>query len=272
MIFADSELARRLEGLESWAAAESGRARRRLWPDRDTAVVEVAGGAVCYLGEGSPLNEARGMGMNGPVSVEEIEAAEQVFFDRGEPARFNVASLAEPSILEGLATRGYRATGFENVLYRELDASEAAPIFPRPPGIAVAEVEPDQVEACGDLLARGFMAPEEPPPGMGDIFTTARAVDGMVGLMGRVDGEPAGAGCVLIRDGMAMLCIAATLPEFRNRGVQTALSHARLALAREAGCSLATIGTLPGTTSQRNAERLGFRIAYAKLILVRDRP
>lgn len=272
MSFADGELARRLEGVESWAAAESGRARRRLWPDRDTAVVEVAGGAVCYLGEGSPLNEARGMGMNGSVSVDEIEAAERVFFDRAESARFNVASLADPSMLEGLAVRGYRATGFENVLYRELKGSEAAQSAQTPPGIAVGEVEPEEVEACGNLLARGFVAPEEPTSGMGDIFTMARAVGGMVGLMAKVDGEPAGAGCVLIRDGMAMLCIAATLPEFRNRGVQTALFHARLALAHQAGCSLATIGTLPGTTSQRNAERLGFRIAYTKLILVRDRP
>ncbi len=44
----------------------------------------------------------------------------------------------------------------------------------------------------------------------------------------------------------------------------------RLDYAAAAGCQLATMGALPGSTSQRNAERLGFRVAYTKLVLVRE--
>jgi ribosomal protein S9 len=38
----------------------------------------------------------------------------------------------------------------------------------------------------------------------------------------------------------------------------------------EAGCEFAVIVTQGGTTSQRNAERLGFAVAYSKATLVRN--
>ena len=77
---------------------------------------------------------------------------------------------------------------------------------------------------------------------------------------------------LLIRDGLAMLAGAATLPPYRNRGIQTALALARIAHAARAGCDLITMGAEPGSTSHRNAERLGLRVAYTKLVLLRDPP
>ena len=74
----------------------------------------------------------------------------------------------------------------------------------------------------------------------------------------------------MIRDGLAMLAGAATLPPYRNRGIQTALARVRLAHASAAGCDLVTMGAEPGSTSHRNAERLGLRVAYTKLVLLRD--
>jgi Acetyltransferase (GNAT) family len=269
MIFADLDLARRLEGLETWVAAEYGRARLALWPEKDSAVVEVAGGVACFLGVDSPLNEVRGMGLNGPVTADELDAIERVFFNRGEPVKVNVCPMADRSLLEGLGTRGYRVVGFEDVLYRELDGSAR---FPGPPeGILVgAPCSPGELEAFGEVMARGFSAPEEPSSEMKEIFEMSSRVEGLTGLLARVGGEPAGLASLLIRDGLAMLCGAATLPEFRNRGVQTALSHARLARTAEAGCGIVQFGALPGSTSHRNAERLGFLVAYTKVALLRD--
>ncbi len=269
MIFVDLDLARRLEGLETWVAAEHGRARLALWPEKDSEVVEVAGGVACYLGEGSFINETRGMGLNGPVSGDDLDAVERVFFDRGTSCKVGVCPLADPSLLEGLATRGYRAVGFEDVLYRELDGSET---FPGPPeGIDLALTgSAEEVAIGGDVMARGFVAPDEPTPAMREHFALSGRVEGLVGLVARVGGEPAGAACLLVRDGLAMLCGAATLPDFRKRGVQTALLHARLARAAEAGCGIVQFGAVPGGTSHRNAQRVGFRVAYTKLMLLRD--
>jgi hypothetical protein len=43
-------------------------------------------------------------------------------------------------------------------------------------------------------------------------------------------------------------------------------------VAAAQGCTLAATSTLPATPSQRNMERLGFRIAYPKVVMVRERP
>ena len=61
---------------------------------------------------------------------------------------------------------------------------------------------------------------------------------------------------------------ASTRPEYRRRGVQTALLHVRLAAARERGCDLAAVMTVAGNDSQRNIERAGFRLAYTKAVVV----
>ncbi len=65
---------------------------------------------------------------------------------------------------------------------------------------------------------------------------------------------------------------AATLPEFRGLGIQRAFLQERLRLAQQAGCDLAVTLTLPGTTSQRNAERAGFRTAYTKVVTIKRHP
>jgi hypothetical protein len=51
--------------------------------------------------------------------------------------------------------------------------------------------------------------------------------------------------------------------------VQMALLQARLAAARKAGCDLAVSMTGPGSDSQRNIERAGFRLAYTKASMVK---
>ena len=267
MIFADLDLARRLEGVEAWCGAEFARARMQTRPEADTAAVSVAGGYAFFFGAGSPLTEAKGMGMSGPVAAEELDQMEHVFSVRGVPAKVMVCPLADPSLLDGLTRRGYQPTGFEDVLYRALDRFET---FPPPGEIAVAWAGPEQTELYGQTLARGFVAPEEPGPEILEITAMATCVEGMKGLLARVDGKPAGAASLLIRNGLALLAGASTLPPYRNRGIQTSLAYIRLDYAAAAGCELATMGAAPGSTSHRNAERLGFRVAYSKLVLVRD--
>jgi hypothetical protein len=51
----------------------------------------------------------------------------------------------------------------------------------------------------------------------------------------------------------------------RRQGAQLALLESRLRCAKEHGCDLAMMCALPGSASQRNAERQGFRIAYTRI-------
>src|SRR5262249_6905393 len=113
-----------------------------------------------------------------------------------------------------------------------------------------------------------FEEPEAPPPALRDGAIAMAKVQGVSAWLARVDGQPAGGGSLLIRDGLALICGDGTLPNYRHRGVQTALLGARLAHALAARCDLAVICTQPGSGSQRNAERQGFRVVYARTMMV----
>jgi GNAT superfamily N-acetyltransferase len=79
-----------------------------------------------------------------------------------------------------------------------------------------------------------------------------------------VDGKPISAGMLFIYDEVAILAGASTVREGRRKGAQSALLDARLRFAAEKGCRLAMMGAAPGSVSQRNAEKNGFRIAYTR--------
>ena len=78
-----------------------------------------------------------------------------------------------------------------------------------------------------------------------------------------------GAGLIIPDHKIVGLYGAATLQPYRGRGLQTAILRRRLEVAAQAGCEYAVIVTHGGTTSMRNAERLGFTLAYSKATLIK---
>lgn len=80
-----------------------------------------------------------------------------------------------------------------------------------------------------------------------------------------VDGRPAATAALSLVEGVAAFHGTATLPEFRGRGMQTALLAHRLNTAAQAGAKLASVFVTPGTGSERNVERAGFRLAGLRL-------
>jgi GNAT superfamily N-acetyltransferase len=104
---------------------------------------------------------------------------------------------------------------------------------------------------------------------MADACRTTLLLDSTLTFLARIDGELAAAGSLSAGSQVASLMGVSTAPTFRGRGIQQALIVARLAAARERGCVLTTIGSRPGMSTERNAIRLGFRVAYTKVIVVR---
>ena len=78
------------------------------------------------------------------------------------------------------------------------------------------------------------------------------------------EGRAIATGALSLSNGVALLAGASTIPQGRGRGAQLALLASRLSYAVEHGCDLAMMCALPGSGSQRNAERHGFRIAYTR--------
>jgi GNAT superfamily N-acetyltransferase len=79
-----------------------------------------------------------------------------------------------------------------------------------------------------------------------------------------LEGEAIASGILAIKNGIAVLGGASTIPAFRRQGAQAALLQARLEYAADLGVELAMLVAGPGSSSQRNAERAGFRPAYVR--------
>lgn len=91
------------------------------------------------------------------------------------------------------------------------------------------------------------------------------SAEGSVPFLAELDGQAVATGGLVLHGGVALLAGASTVPAARSQGAQRALLQARLRYAAEHGCDLAMMGAHPGSASQRNAERQGFRIAYTRI-------
>jgi GNAT superfamily N-acetyltransferase len=268
MQFIDFEFARRLEMAEAFAARACAEAALRLHPNLGVAIEEIAGGIAVFTGIGSPITQAVGVGLNGPVSEGEIDRLESFYTSRGAPVALELCPLVEISLYETLANRGYQLREVSNVLFRHVSAGES---FGSPgEGVAVRPASPDEESLWALTVAQGFS--EHYP-------VTRSILDVMVGFFHRPDAccflaligkEVAGGAVVSRHDGVGGLFGASTLPAFRRHGVQTALLATRLIWACERGCDVAVSIALPGSASQRNIERFGFRVAYTRTKLVRE--
>ena len=121
----DLELARKLEFAEAEVAVCGAEAMQQLTPEVGTAVLQVGGGYAVYCGANSPVTQAVGLGLNGPVSAEEFDRLEEFYFSRNEPVRAETSPLADASLFALYRERGYGVTEFSNVMARQMENDEA---------------------------------------------------------------------------------------------------------------------------------------------------
>lgn len=261
----DAALSYRLESAEWLPSLDLIDTLARERPAAGAARERIAGGWVLYAGADSPLNHAIGMGLHGPVPAEEMDAVESFYRGHGcKVCEVVVSPYADLSLQRHLGERGYGVTEWNSVLVRGLSRTETFDTR----GIDVRRVRCDEALEWSELVARGFSDIAGVSP---ELFVPFATAPNAICFIAQVDGRPAGGagGSVFPAEGLAPLYGASTLPEFRGRGVQNALFRVRLRAAAEAGCDLAVVCAQPGSISQRNAERNGFRLAYTKAVMQR---
>ena len=263
--FVDLSFARRLEMAET-LTPDHVKALQRFAPEATS--VTIAGGTAIFGGGVYPANHIVGMGLYGPVTSADVNRVEEFYRSRGVPCEIVISPLADRSLLELLATREYRMIEFKSVLIRRLQEHD---LIEPAAGITVERVNQATEQLWDRVIAKGFA---EFGPLPENLFAAFASVPDTLCFLARVDGEPAGGavGAIMREASIAALFGTATLPEFRRRGVQTSLINRRLWEAAKAGCEYAVVSTLPGSGSQRNMERMGFRVAYTKLVMVRTWP
>lgn len=261
------ELARRLEDTElavSETCLQSWVARH---PELGSTAASLAGGKALFFGASSPLSQALGVGMRGPVSADDFDRLESFFRARGAPVVISLCPHADASVLGHLHARRYRITHFENTLIRPLD-SPVPSLSERP---VVRRADPSERDLWSRTVMLGFSDGQPISDEMVSLFAIFfHAPSASAWFAFDESGKPAGGGMISVFGRNAMFYGDSTLPECRGARVQSVLIAARLRQASLAGCELAIACTMPGTTSQRNYERAGFRVAYTKAMFAQD--
>ena len=231
--FVDLEFARRLEMAET-ILPNCLEALQRHNPATPCEAEEVAGGVAFFGGKDYPSNQMVGMGLYGEVTALDMDRVEHFFRSRGVPSTVVVSPLSDMSLPALLGERGYRIAEFNSVLIRRINAEEP---FEPPAGIVIERVTRQNVSSWTHTLAKGFS--QEVTVGE-DVFGGFATLPGALAFLARIDGEAAGgcAGRIIPEARIAALFGASTLPEFRGRGVQSALIALRLHEAAKAACRI----------------------------------
>jgi hypothetical protein len=258
--FADLALARRLERAEATSNARFVELRGGIDPGRGACWIEVGGTYAMYDGPSSPVTQTFGLGMFQAPTADDFDRLERFFFERGASADHEVSPQADPATFALLTERGYRPIEFTSVMFRPVES-------PGPPvptqELRVRVIGADEADVWAKTASAGWGAADG--EFMLDVArVNAGAPDGHLFLV-ELDGRPIATAALAIHDGVAHFAGASTIPEGRRNGAQLALLDGRMRHAAAHGCDLALMGAAPGSGSQRNAERHGFRIAYTRI-------
>lgn len=258
-LFADLALARRLERTEGRGNAAFVDAQARLDPSSGAIWKTSGGTAAMFAGVGSPITQTFGLGMVEPVVEHDLAAIERFFTSRGSAVIHEVCPLAGVEVAALLAGRGYKPVELSSVLYQRIDADTR---IETNPALSVRKVTAQEGELYGRISAQGW---SEQPELMPYIEGFARlSVECATCFIAERDGQPIATAALFMHEGTALMAGASTVPAGRRLGAQNALLNARLQTAASNGCDVAMMVAAPGSSSQRNAERQGFRIAYTR--------
>jgi hypothetical protein len=256
----DITLAQRLEGAEAAANIAFVEARARLEPEVGAAHVRVAGVRAMFDGLDSPLTQTFGLGVFGSLDAAEFEALEEFFLRRSAPVHHEVSPLASPETLDQLHARGYYPVEVSTVLVRPTHLP-----VPENRTFETREIRQEEGRFWSRIAGEGWGSESAELAGFVEAFGRVLVqAEGAHCFLAEIEGSAVATGSLSIAGDVALLAGASTIPSARRKGAQLALLAARLEFASSQGAHLAMMVAQPGSPSQRNAERQGFRTAYTR--------
>jgi len=198
----------------------------------------------------------------GDTSKEQVmDYVVDTFRAKGLTPHFQLWSITRPSDFGvDLWQRGFQEDGELDIMVWK-KATDA----PVPEGVTVHSVEGDaEMATAVGIVLEGFGF----PPEWKDVLLSSLTLEPehIVGqtFLAEIDGELAGV-AALVRAGERICGIysVATRPQFRRRGVATALSLWCIDAFKKTGDEALTLQVNHGSDAQRLYEKLGFETAYA---------
>ncbi|WP_246187980.1 GNAT family N-acetyltransferase [Paenibacillus tengchongensis] len=254
-------LARRLAQSETDYMLSRMAAIREREGNPEGIEVQTFGQATAWYARTMPwggFNTVKGLTFEDTRYVDEII---EFYRERGRRGQFEIVpSGCSGELLRALAERGFYQSAFHTTMY-------GMPRSPEPDfaeGITVREIEAGEFALYGRLHCLGTGLDVSGAP---HVAANNQVLFGRPGwriYLGFVDGAPAGAASMYMHEGVASCTFAATLPEFRRRGLQAAFLQKRMHEAALNHCELVAAQCAYASASQKNMERAGFRIGYTR--------
>lgn len=234
-------------------------ATQRLYPELEATGIEIAGGIARFNGFDA-LSEAFGLGTLAPVSADEVSRLIEFYTSRNSTARVFVTPMTHPSLALNLSLAGFAPAEYEDVLVSD-DLETYARYDDR---IAVAT----NLEAWAMASMRGFMGDEPAESGDPRFGVILAAPRGNAAVEGREGGPIVSTAVMSLRGECAFFFAGATVSGSRRRGWHLATIHDRIARARDGGARMMRATAAPGSASERNFLRCGFRVLYTRTLWV----
>lgn len=253
--------------------------------------VEIAriGGAVCLYSRTMPwpsFNTVKGLRDEDAARLDEIAA---FYRERDRNVQFEIVpGLIGPDLLKALAGRGLYPSGFHASMYgrpgtgsdaaagdseaRSRDGSGTGAMDSAGDPLRIVELGQDDFETYATIHCRAFGLPDNGIPHVAANNRVLHARPGWTFYLAYWDGAPAATAVMHAAEGTASFTFAATLPEFRGRGIHRRLLLHRLAAAAERGCTLAVGQCAFLSASHRNMERAGMRLGYVRTTWTKREP
>jgi len=163
-----------------------------------------------------------------------------------------------PTFANSLISAGFKLALEEDVMVHEGESRN----FEAVPDVNAVADDGSLLDVWTDVNMKGFGIPLVFRDALLDMFRKASQYKGTKSYLGYFQGKPAGACGLVSFNNVGGIFSVGTAPEYRRRGVATALLQMAIADSLAMGNSLLYLITTKGSDAERLYTSLGFQVAY----------
>ncbi|WP_153462795.1 GNAT family N-acetyltransferase [Sediminibacillus terrae] len=259
------ELADRIEQAEISCLHSRLSAIKRIEGNPMEIELKCFGHATCFSAAGIPgpsFNTVKGLEDS---DVRLLDQIIEFYEQRGIPVRWELTPAhVSRQLLTPLSEKGYYHSDFHTSLY--VSVSSVVTDEKEDGDVVVRRLKSDEFDIFASIYADSFDMPEALKPAIKANNQVLEIDSNWLFYLATVDEKPAGIAVLYIEEAIAVLAAAATLPEFRRKGIHKAMINKRAIAAKSRNCRLLVGQAGFGSASMRNMERAGMKVAFTKAI------
>lgn len=210
---------------------------------------------------GPAFNTIKGLNEQDLTHIEEIFR-----FYENHSINFRV-EIAPPNsseiLFRKLTELGFYQSGFHASFIGQVRDLKSKSVLS---SIEIRSLKKDEFELFASIYVAAFGLPTFIQDGITQNNEVLFEVPGWEFYIAYKQEVPVGIAVLNVQGELATLATAATLPNYRNMGVQSVLLQKRIETAIEKGARYITSEATYGSGSHRNMERAGLKLAYTKSI------